>query len=156
MGYHLDASVDREAVPIHDHKLTIKGNKTLELHPDMLSTGQLISHDSSSPYHFLTHTPIGSRYPDKGYDAFHVFDQAGERVRLCHPIIRLLFADHIQPRRSRRFSRRPNFPTPIWSTESSNLPRVYRPSLKSSSRDHRAASDWPSTLTVSRLGEIPV
>ena len=84
MGYNLDASVDQQAVPIHDHKLTIKGDKTVELHPDMLATGQLTSHDPSSPYHFLNHTTIGSRYPEKGYDNFFVFDQEGERVGLHH------------------------------------------------------------------------
>ena len=56
----------------------------MELHPDMLSTGQLTSHDSSSPYHFLNHTTIGSRYPEKGYDDFFVFDQTDEQVQLHH------------------------------------------------------------------------
>jgi hypothetical protein len=80
----LDASVDQKAVPIHYHKLTIKGNKTVEVHPDMLSAGRLISHDSSSPYHFLNHTTIGSQYPEKGYDDFFVFDQTGEQVQSHH------------------------------------------------------------------------
>lgn len=80
----MDASVDQKAVQIHDHKLTIKGSNTIELRPDMLATGQLTSHDSNSPYHFLNHTTIGSRYPDKGYDDFFVFDQTGEQVRLHH------------------------------------------------------------------------
>lgn len=80
-GYNLDASVDQKAVPIHDHKLTIKGNRTVELHPDMLSTGQLTSHDPSSPHHFLNHTTIGSRYPETGYDNFFVFDQRDKQVQ---------------------------------------------------------------------------
>lgn len=77
----MDASVDQQAAPIHDHKLTIKGNQTMELHPDMLSAGQLTSHDPSSPYHFINHPTIGSRYPEKGYDDFFVFDQTNEQVQ---------------------------------------------------------------------------
>ena len=84
MGYNLDASVDQKTVPIHDHKLTIKGSKTIELHPDMLVTGQLTSHDPSTPYHFLSHTTIGAKYPEKGYDDFFVFDHMGEQVWLHH------------------------------------------------------------------------
>ena len=76
----MDASVDQKAVPIHDHKLTIKGNKTIELHPDRLATGQLTSHELNSPHYFLDHTPIGLRYPEKGYDDFFVFDQTSEQV----------------------------------------------------------------------------
>lgn len=48
----------------------------------MLATGQLTSHDPSSPYNFLTHTAIGSRYPENGYDNFFVFDQTGGQVQL--------------------------------------------------------------------------
>jgi hypothetical protein len=93
MGYNLDASVDQRVVPIHDHKLTIRGNKTLELHPDLLATGRLTSHDSSSPYHFLNHTAIGSRYPQKGYDDFFVFNQTGEQVR-SHQLVFSTSARH--------------------------------------------------------------
>lgn len=95
MGYHLDASVDQKAVSIHDHKLTIKARKTLELHSDMLSTGQLRSQDPSSPYYFLNHTPIGSRYPEKGYDAFFAFDHTGEQVWL-HRLFWIFPVDHLQ------------------------------------------------------------
>lgn len=56
----------------------------MEFHPDMLSTGQLTSHDPGSPYHFLNHTTIGSRYPEKGYDDFFVFDRRGEQVQSPH------------------------------------------------------------------------
>lgn len=79
-GYHLDASVDQKAIPIHDHKLTIKGSKTLELGPDMIPTGQLTSHNSDSPYYFQQHTSIGSKYPEKGYDDFFVFDPTGDQI----------------------------------------------------------------------------
>ena len=99
MGYHLDASVDQKVVPIHDHKLTINGSKTLELHPDMLPTGHLRSHDSSSPYYFLDHTRIGSKYPEKGYDAFFAFDHTGEQVRFHHLVFWIMSVDHIQYRR---------------------------------------------------------
>jgi hypothetical protein len=98
MGYHLDASADQKTVPIHDHKLTIKGRKTLEVHSDMLQTGQLRSHDSSSPYYFLNHTPIGSKYPEEGYDAFFAFDHTGEQVRLYRLFFWILSVDHIQYR----------------------------------------------------------
>lgn len=56
----------------------------MKLHQDMLSAGQLTSHDLNSPYHFLNHATIGSRYPDKGYDDFFVFDQPNEQVQLHH------------------------------------------------------------------------
>ncbi|KAF9647296.1 galactose mutarotase-like protein [Thelephora ganbajun] len=92
-GYNLDASVDQKVMPIHDHTLTIKGNKTVELHPDMVATGQLTSHDSSSPYHFLNHTRIGSRYPEGGYDNFFVFDQTGEQIVKIFKETELLDAD---------------------------------------------------------------
>ena len=67
----------------------------MELHPDMLSAGQLTSHDPSSPYHFINHTAIGSRYPEKGYDDFFVFDQTNEQVPLHHLLSQLLSADRI-------------------------------------------------------------
>lgn len=67
-------------MPIHDHKLTIKGSKTLELRPGMIPTGQLTLHDSDSPYYFQNHTSIGSQYPEKGYDDFFVFDPIDDQV----------------------------------------------------------------------------
>jgi len=122
----------------------------MELHPDMLTTGQLTSHGSSSPHHFLNHTVIGSQYPEKGYDDFFVFDRTGEQARLHHLIFRLPSADHIQYRRSQILSRRPNFGTPTWSIKPSSQPQVNRPNPKSFSRGHRVASNFPFPLTVSR------
>lgn len=50
-------------------------------HPDKLPTGKLTSLDPGSPYQFLTHTTIGSQYPEDGYDTFFVFDHPDEKVQ---------------------------------------------------------------------------
>jgi len=81
-GFNLDASLDELSGPrlINDHKLTIKGSKTLALHPDGLATGELKHHDDSSSHSFASHTVIGSKYPESGYDEFFVFDRTEEPV----------------------------------------------------------------------------
>lgn len=70
---------------------------------------------------------------------------------VVHLIFWIIPADHIQPCRSPRFSRRPNLLTLIWSVRSSSLSRIDRPNPKLSSRGRKAALDCPSTRTVSRF-----
>jgi len=75
----------------------------------------------------------------------------GSRFGYTISFSRLPAVDHILWFRSRTFLRRPSFPIPISSIQSSNKFRVCRLNLESSSRDRKVALSCPSPLTVSRL-----